>query len=610
MQPYQQQYIDNTKQIAVLGDFYHIAQADFDAWFSAQADARKKAEALRAENIALLEENLFTVLDDLFSADEETLRDLAEFADCLMDWKTNLDCGTYVVIHDALLNLARVRKDRDRIIMELYKYGMGLYFLRRSLEGIDLSHTEPFLFQNELVFAEAASYLRYYDNLESEASRGYIIRAAANIAISTKDPHRKIAASGRIIKVVQDEHYRALAPGLPWDGFLRSLHQQMSANRNTLSRGNLTKDELAAVLDSCYEVFRPEEHADDKNIRWLWPYYEMEYTCGYVDLKTTLRRMEELILGCQEDRFDTSGLYGNIQLPIYYGRLMYHNPQLLENPDCVRFLRSAYERMMHTLLSIPTEEYTDQLHYMIILAVSDYFETEGVPTYKEVTIPIMQRYSGELYIRSRTVSDLMKAFCDVIYADDPAFFDDIPFLRAIPGREEKRRALLDFAGECGLYHAFGLIKMSFTQTALTRNLFENEYQMYRLYTVSGHADLAARKSTERFADTALGHQAWYNGAGGFPKEYVRIESPFRQITDICAAAVCMADLYSSEAETFDSIVQYLLKHEGTRFSPLITAYLFDEGLLARIRGILESDKKEYYREVYESFRFHEQVPRN
>lgn len=56
----------------------------------------------------------------------------------------------------------------------------------------------------------------------------------------------------RVVDIINYEHYRELAPGLPWDVFLRRTHQQMSANRTELTDGNLSKDELAYVLDSCY----------------------------------------------------------------------------------------------------------------------------------------------------------------------------------------------------------------------------------------------------------------------------------------------------------------------------------------------------------------------
>ena len=103
-----------------------------------QLQHRQRLMELKKENMALLETNLFPVLDGLHAAGAEEVHALEEFADQLMDWSTNLDSGLYVKIHDAFLSLARVRKDRDGIIRELYKLGMGLYYLNRMLEGLEI----------------------------------------------------------------------------------------------------------------------------------------------------------------------------------------------------------------------------------------------------------------------------------------------------------------------------------------------------------------------------------------------------------------------------------------------------------------------------------------
>ena len=599
MLPYQTQYLENTREIVALGNIYSDAASDFDAWHAAQLRAQTRSAALRAQNNDLLNRCLFPALDSLHGASADELADLEAFADALMDWRTNLDCGVYVVIHDALLRLYRVRKDRDNIIKTLYKLGMGLYYQRRGLEGIGDPKVDTARFQNEMAFTEAASYMRYYEEIDSEATRGYIIRSVANVALCTKDHRRKIAASARTLQIIRDPHYRALAPGLPWDAFLRKTHQQMSANRVMLARGSLTTEELAAVLDSCYEVFTPEDGVDNPAVRWLWPYYEMEYNCGYVDLKTTLDRLEALIERTPFDQYDSSGLYGNIQLASNYGRLLKNHPALREEPARVRFLDRAYRKMLRTLLHCPPSHFDDEFFYYLDIAFSNYFEMEGVLPYRELTTRLMRRFSGALYVRSRKVGVLLRCLCAAIFDRDPGFFDDIPFLREIRFPVEKRAALLDYAEGCGLYHDFGLIKMNIDRTLRTRSLFEGEYQLYQLHAVSGGDDLRTRKSTERYADIALGHHSWYNGAGGYPERYVRTASPYRQMTDVVAVAVYMLDAWDGDMR---ALTADILSGEGRRFSPLVTAHLGDDALLAQLEAALRSDGIDYYRSIYRQLR--------
>jgi len=595
MLPYQTQYMENAREIVSLSDFYGVAASDFDAWYAAQRRAQQRIETLKRENVALLSRRLFPALDDLHDADEQTIADLEEFADGLMDWKTNLDCGVYVLIHDSLLSLYRTRRDRNRIIKELYKLGMGLYYQNRSVQGIDRKRTQPLFFRNEMVFTEAGSYFKFFADIDDEETQGYIIRSLANIAICAQDLKRRIAVSARILQIVRDSYYRSLAPGLPWDSFLRRTNQQMSVNRTVLSRGNLTTAELAAVLESCHDVFEPEKDNPHPNIRWLWPYYEMEYSCGFVDLATTLERLEHLVETTPYDQYDISGLYGNVQLAIYYGRLMEANPALQTKPRHVRFLNAAYRKMMRTLLTFPTEKLDDLFFYNIRLVATDYLEIEGVESYRSITTRLMQRFTGLLFIRSQRTGDVLRRYCAAILRSDPTFFDDIDFLRAIADPAEKERAVLDYAAACGLYHDFGLIKMNLERLMQTRDLFEAEFNIYQLHTVSGYEDLRRRKSTKIFADVALGHHCWYNGAGGYPSDYVRTQSQYRQMTDVVAVAAYLTDHCGDDPE---ETIRAVIGQEHRRFSPLVVSFLNDAALRRDVVALLRADDEPYYRSVY------------
>ena len=598
MEAWQEKYIENTRRIMLLTDFSHGHDEGFEKWIEERRRAEEETVKKREENIALISGHLFPLLDSLYSQSEETLENLSAFADQLMDWKVNLDCGLYVAIHEALLTRCRVRGDQRGVIMELYKLGMGYYYLGRMLIGLEHPYVNSFKFQNEMLFTEAASYLKYFERFDDD-TRGYIVRALANRAICTPNHKRKIAATRRAMDVSGDPQMRALAPGLPWDKYMRACHQQMSANRHTLRKGDLTPDELAAVLDSCWEVFKPEESAENPSLRWLWPYYEMEYTCGYVDLETTLNRLERLIRSVPYDQYDYSGLYGNIQLALFYGRLMKEHANLRRDPARVHFLDNAYRKMLKSLLTLPPEKFDDYLTYLIADVISDYYEIEGTPTYRDVVLPLMQRFTGPLYVNSRQTGRLMAELATALYDADPAFFDDAPCFRALPKGDGKREAIRAFAEEAGLFHALGQIKMNVRRLLGTRQLLESEDQIYRLYTVSGHNDLDERASTRDFADIALGHRKWYNDAGGFPDDYTRAKSPFRQMTDV--AAVC-SFLAEHGAAGFDEALKAIFAGEGTRFSPLVTRALADEGLTGRLESILSEEGEPYYREAWESFR--------
>ncbi len=71
MQPYQEEYIANLKEITLLTSGEEREGQNFEE-FLAQADGQKRrAEEKAKRNMKLLREGLFPVLDHIFDADEE-----------------------------------------------------------------------------------------------------------------------------------------------------------------------------------------------------------------------------------------------------------------------------------------------------------------------------------------------------------------------------------------------------------------------------------------------------------------------------------------------------------------------------------------------------------
>ncbi|MBR0385339.1 MAG: hypothetical protein IJI05_02170 [Erysipelotrichaceae bacterium] len=132
--------------------------------------------------------------------------------------------------------------------------------------------------------------------------------------------------------------------------------------------------------------------------------------------------------------------------------------------------------------------------------------------------------------------------------------------------------------------------------SLIRSMLEEEYQIYQLHVKSGYDDLRNRASTERFAEVVLGHHRWYNEAGGYPENYTRTRSPYRQMTDIVAIADYLNDSYQGSME---ALLQEVTELERKRFSPLVTVYLHDGRLQEELEKVLQGDDSQYYREIYD-----------
>ncbi|MBR3228054.1 MAG: hypothetical protein IKF68_05870, partial [Erysipelotrichaceae bacterium] len=359
-------------------------------------------------------------------------------------------------------------------------------------------------------------------------------------------------------------------------------------------RGDLSTKQLMEIMEACQIIFEPEQGVSDPNIRWLWPYYEMEYNCGLADLNLTMSRMETLISEAIPDRYDDSGTYANVQLPIYYGRMIRNNIQLRDRHH-LTFLDHAYRRMMNYILTYPQEKINGAFYYTLTLIVSDYYECDQVMSYKEVSTKMMRRFIGFEYIKSQKISSLLKCCCGYIFDCDERFFDDIPFIYEIKDREEKRKALISYNEDCGLYFDYGLLKMHIERTRFTRDFFEREYEIYKLHTLSAYIDLKERESTKIFADICLGHHRWYNGHDGYPDEYVRSDSPYRQMCDLLSVVIWLNSNYHGDIK---ECIERIGRYEGRRFSPLISDFFRDEKLQKELTAILDKDEEVYYRELF------------
>ena len=138
--------------------------------------------------------------------------------------------------------------------------------------------------------------------------------------------------------------------------------------------------------------------------------------------------------------------------------------------------------------------------------------------------------------------------------------------------------------------------MNIGRTEQTRSLFEDEYQMYQLHAVAGRDDLKARASTAVFADIAFGHHSWYDGSGGYPEGYVRLASPYRQMTDVAAMVSCLLEYDPGDPA---AAIRGVIAREGRQLSPMVTACLNDEAVAAQVAALLADDGRAYYQSIYQ-----------
>ena len=163
MQPYQEEYIANLKDITLLSSRRQTSSHSLSEYQEKLLHDRSQLEERINRNIELLRDGLFPLFDRLFEAPLEELTELE--------------------IYQALLSRARHTKDRNAIIRCLYWLGIGRHHMCNKMVGIDLADIEFYMSQMRLCFAEAAAYLKYFDEIDDTDTKGYILRSRANTAL-------------------------------------------------------------------------------------------------------------------------------------------------------------------------------------------------------------------------------------------------------------------------------------------------------------------------------------------------------------------------------------------------------------------------------------------
>lgn len=608
MQPYQDEYIANLKEITALTARQKPGGSSFEEYLARLLQSRHRAQQLSRRNMELLRSNLFPVLDHLFEAGDKVLKELQEFAGKLLSGREELDTGLYCQIHQALLRHARMRKNREQMIEELYWLGIGRNNLCTKLVGLETSEIEKYTSQMRLCFIEASAYLKYYDEIEDTQTRGYILRSLANRSLGQFKYHNeKIRLTKQTLQVLQDKDYQEKEPDLPWDRYIYMTRQQMTANISHSKNNNMTHQDIADVMESAYIVYqRRLQEAGSRNekppVRSAFSYHAINYYCGLYSLDKLLTQMEDLMNTADASDFSTESMYGIISLPAFYCQYLTEYPDKI--PGRKTYIENLYQRILDYVEVFPEAPGNESLFFYLRQLSATFLETKDSISYKDFLQKLLIRFAPDTYVHSYVTGKAAMTLCEIIYEEEPDFFDDIDFIRELREPARKRQAVLEYAMECGLFHDAGKLNFISLYSQSGRQWFEDEYEIAHLHTVVGKTHLAARASTCRFAEIAHGHHAWYDGSRGYPDSYRRLDCPLRQMVDIIGLADWFDNVmytnrtFTGVEMTFEEAVNTAISLEGKRFSPLLTLRLLDKKVTDRLSLVFSSARKEAYLRIY------------
>ncbi len=609
MQPYQEEYIANSKEITALSAYQSPGGLSFEEYYKRLMDCKAAVREKANRNMQILREKLFPMIDCLYDTTEEERAELWDFASKLFSVGKEIDLGLFCQIHKAFLSLARLKQNRNEMIKELYWLGIGYFYVSSKLTGSEKeAYSHKYTYQMRLYFTEAAAYLKYYDEIDDNEIRGYILRSCANMSMGTFEVlDEKIKLIKRSLMILQDKGYREKAPDLPWDRFVNTAHRQMASSLSHNTRNTMSPQNVADIMESVHIVYSGQaEEAKKKNKkiqpRIRFSEYAAEFHCGLHTLDELLTKIEEIMDSADPNDFSDDNMYAMISLPAFYCQYIGDNREQTDRRR--EYIEALYKRILAYMESVPDAGNNAQLFLYLRQLSYTFLETDNSISYKDFMQRLQILFTPAVYIHSRVVGKTARTLCEIIIEEEPGFFDDIEEVRGISDAEEKREYILNFAMECGIFHDVGKLNLINLYSNTQRQWFEEENEIAQLHTVLGRVCLSERKSTKIYSEIAHGHHSWYDGSKGYPDSYKRLECPYRQMVDIIALTDWIDNsvennrIRSEKNKTFDEAVKAAVSLEGKRFSPLLTARLRDGDVVEKLKNSFEKSRYEGYRNLY------------
>lgn len=605
MKPYQERYIENINRVMALSDSSGEIPDDVDVFMREQSAKASRIREIIGENTGLLRENLFPALDDIVSADGEEIEQLEDFAARLSGGAKHLDLYLHYMIHNALITYARHWEKRDMLIRELYQTALALFYIR---ENADPTAQGGYSWRMGMLFGEAASYIKVYDEIEDVETRGYIHRSMGNLALSYNiftEGDKKLRAVRRSIQILQDPVYREKTPSLPWDTYLYKSHQERSTAMALLRRGETDERLVREVMESAEYVWeRQLENSRKRNsppaMRWKTIYEESQFYCGLQPLSYLLTQLEKMYMDRDRDDFSDEGLYGNIFIPAVYGNYLEHYP---EYKDSKREIMCHMNRsVVDYVHRVPGNQLGDQLLHYLLLFLQNFVEYPGEMQQKEIVTKLIACRNPDAYAFSCLTAHMTGMLMDRVIEECPRLLVGTLGCGGIEEVRERRKELLRFAYDGGLLHDVGALGTYRLMLMSARSWMDEESAMYKSHVAAGVRILERCESTRPFAPIAGGHHVYYDGTGGYPSDYDRADNPVQIVTDMVSIAAYASRM--TEQTTHDTMPIYTLSEvmgqvgqgSGSLFHPELARIWIS--MESQLDAYLQNARKDAYREAF------------
>lgn len=609
MRGYQRQYLDNLARIVALqGPFEGLPESSGAFLLAHRQESCRQVRAIIEENTAMLRQQLFPVLDDIVSADEEEVRHLEDFARQLGSGGANQpDLVLHYSIRCALVTYARKWDKLDMLIQELYHAGLALFYMQ---EIMDRCGKVRYRWKMGLLFGEAASYIKQYDSIEDPETRGYIHRSLGNLSLAygganREDAQHKLDAVRRSLQILTDPAYQEKTPSLPWDRYIYTSHQERSSALNALQAGVSDPLVLREVMESAQYVQEFQEEDCRKRgikpmVRWRMTHEAAQYHCGIQPLSTLLHWVEEAYVERDPTDYSENGIYHNISLPALYADYLSHDGELRIKKKEV--LLHMYRQVAQYVRSAPEDQVGELLLKYLLQFLQTFIEYPDGIQGKDFLLQLVVCRQPDAYVRFRLAAQVTELLSAQALEMRPSLLLGVLGCETTDQLLGRWKEVCRFAYEGGLLHDIGVLAFHHLLLHIGRSWLEEEREMYQYRVYAASSILARNASTRPYAAIALGYSQNYDGSGEYIPEYSRAADFNRPITDLVGIADSLVNLtddtdpQNRQALSLNQALDEVRAGAGSRYNPEAVELL--AGLEPDIADCLQQGRVQAYEEAF------------
>lgn len=599
MREYQKKYLENLSRVLELKSLPASLPGP-EEYIAGIARRTEELRRLSEENTAMLRRELFPLLDDIISASEEDIGNLARFAAAMENRGAYLDLVLCWYLHNAIITYARHWGKRDLLICHLYHGAMALFYMQEVLRRADRT---DYNLKVSLLFGEAASYIRQYDDIEDTETRGYIHRAMGNIALAypgldEADGRRKMAAIRRSLRILEDPVYHAKTPDLPWELYLTRTHQERTTALGVLRAGVADpqiQHEVMVSAEYVLDEFR-RRPGGQMPLRWRYAYEAAQYHCGVRDLKYLLNWLEQVYMERDEGDYSPEGFYRNMFIPALYASYLEHDPDMVYKKKYV--LSFMYRRLENYVRKMPDNQLSEATLNNLLACLQSFVEYPDGILEKDFILTLVVCRSPDRFASSYVAGGIARAMVRRALDSCPEALIGALGCEDISSLLARQEELESFVYEACMLQDVGSLAFINLNRRIGRSLFEEEEEFLRCHVYAGVKMLSQSPSTRPYVQAALGIHRFYDGRGGYPQEYSREEDPNPMLTDLVSAALRLVELlvrgFKGEgSDALTAAMEAIKGESGTRLSPAFC------GLLLEMEPWLREYLRGAWREAYD-----------